>query len=134
MLEMLRNIARTWLLLSFAGLTLYVAFYAAFESKDFSLPIIGAVVAFALTISILLTLDDSQAPNGENLENMTFAGLGYVLLVRRKPLLAALVLTLFAMVLTVYYLSKLMGVAFETEGSSLTIKLPGQTIHYIPIH
>jgi hypothetical protein len=134
---MLNRIARTWLLLGFAGLVLYVAFYAAlgvdtpFKDKVFA---ILAVVSFTLTISILLALDDDQQPIEENLENMTFAGLGYVLLVRRKPLVAVLVLTLAAIGLAVYYLSKSMGVTLEAEGSSLPIKLPGQTIHYIPIH
>ena len=178
---MLERMAWTWLLLSFAGLTLYVGFYAALESEDFwshgqklcmmaktegpgkrdikrlqeiedmctakglvilyvikgmfidKVFAILAVASFALTISILLVLDD-QPRSEEQLENMTFAGLGYVLLVKRKPLVAVLVLTLVTIGLAVYYLSKSMGVTLEIEGNALTIKLPGQTIHYIPIH
>ena len=143
--EKLKKIARTWLLLSFAALTLYVAFYAAFESKDLSLTdsiksmlkdkvlAIMAVISFALTISILLALDD-QNPRDENLETMTFAGLAYVLLIRRKPLLALLVLGLVGVGLTAYYVAKLSGVTFEQEGTALTIKFPGQTVYYFPIH
>jgi hypothetical protein len=134
MLKMLKQIACTWLLLSLAGLSLYVAFHAAIESIGFSHTVILAVVSFALTISILLALDGNQKQDDEKLENMTFASLGYVLLVKRKPLLAALVLTLIVTGLTVYFLSKSMDITIQIEGSSLTIKLPGQTIHYIPIH
>ena len=36
--------------------------------------------------------------------------------------------------LTVYFLIKSMGVTLEAEGSTLTVKFPWQTIHYIPIH
>jgi hypothetical protein len=119
-LKMLRQIERfayTWLLRSFAGLTLYIAFYAAFESENLSLThaiksmlkdklfVILVVVSFALTISILLALDD-QNRRDENLETMTFAGLAYVLLVRRKPLLALLVLGLVGVGLTTYYVAK----------------------------
>src|SRR5216117_3868060 len=102
---MLKRIACTWLLLSFVGLALYVTSHATFEFKglfeSLSLAVILAVVFFALTISILLVLDDDQSRSEEKLENMTFAGLGYVLLVKRKPLLALLVLTLVATGLTV---------------------------------
>jgi hypothetical protein len=156
-LKMLRRIAYRWLILSLAGLALYVAFYAAFHplytegvdtpdlsmfkdkafvismSKDKVFAIL-AVVSFALTISIFLALDNDQVPDGGQLGNMTFAGLGYMLLVRRKPLLAALVLTLVAMGLIVYFIIKSMGVTLEAEGSTLTVKFPWQTIHYIPIH
>jgi hypothetical protein len=57
-----------------------------------------------------------------------------MLLVRRKPLLAALVLTLITMGLIVFFLIKSIGVTLEAEGSTLTVKFPWQTIHYIPIH
>src|SRR4051812_3420090 len=123
---MLRRIAYSWLILSLAGLALYVAFYAALESEDLwsygqklcmmaktegvdkqdlkllqeienkcknrgivilyiimgvfidKAFVILAVASFALTISILLALDDRQVPNGEQLEGMTFAGLAYI--------------------------------------------------------
>lgn len=143
MMKLMKRIASTWWVLSLAGFSLYLACYAAFSGFD-SIASAGIIAVlcsalgisslFALGISSLLALDAQQARDDEKVENMTLTGLAYILLVKRKPLLALLVLSLLGVGLTAYYVFKSIGVTFEAEESTLTIKLPGQTVHYFPIH
>ncbi len=92
---MVQRIARRWFLLSVAGISLYIALYAAFFGfEDIHIAGISAVLLSALGISIILALDDPHTQGNETAENIkdiTFAGLAYILLVKRKPLLALLV-------------------------------------------
>lgn len=137
---MTKRIARSWLLLTVAGIAVYLALFAVgvLDSPltKWYLPSSGiwAVALGALAVSILLALDEHPARGEENVEKMTFAGLAYVLFVKRKPLLALLVLSVAGVGLAVYYVSKSIGVTFETEGSTFSVKLPGQTVYYFPIH
>src|SRR6266542_5819443 len=130
---MVQRIARRWFLLSVAGISLYIALYAAFFGfDDIHIACISAVLLSALGISIILALDDPHTQGNETAENIkdiTFAGLAYILLVKRKPLLALLVISVVGVGLTTYYAFKSLGVTLETEGSALTIKLPGQTVY-----
>lgn len=136
---MVKRIAYFWFLLTVAGLAIYLALFAA-ELLDSPLvawyrPSNGmwAVALGTLTIAILLALDEKKPQAEHDVEKMTFAGLLYVLLFKRTPLLAILVLCLVAVGLGVYYFSRSIGVTFETEGDTLSIKLPGQTVYYFPI-
>jgi hypothetical protein len=95
---------------------------------------IWAVALASLAISVLLAADEQNTDTQVDTEKVTFAGLLYLMLVKRKPLTVLLVLGVVGVVLGSYYLSQAIGVTFETEGNSFTVKLPGATVYYFPIH
>jgi len=146
------RIARAWLLITVAGIAMYLALISAgviavptiersLLSSDFW-PVargvgtvargVGTVALWALAVAILLALDE-RSKDEEKIANMTFAGLAYVLLVKRKALLAIFVLSVVSVGLAGYYVSKWMGITLEPEGGTLSLKLPGQTVYYFPI-
>src|SRR5437660_8061747 len=95
---MIWRIARNWLLLSVAGIALYIALSLAgvvessLTAQYLPSPGISAIALGALGIAILLALDEQSDAGQEDIEKITFAGLAYILLVKRKSLLAMMVL------------------------------------------
>jgi hypothetical protein len=65
---------------------------------------------------------------------MSFARLGYVLLIQRRSLFALLLVGVAAVGVVLYYVAvSVFSVEFSGE-QGLVIKLPGQTTYYYPIH
>lgn len=131
------RIARYWCLLTASGLAAYLALavFGAFDHHTGAAMFAAAVgVALAaLTVAILLALDEEKPPEADALGRMTYAALAYVLLVKRKSLTALIVLGLASVGIGVYYAARATGVTFENEGSALSVRLPGQTVYYFPV-
>jgi Starch binding domain/Alpha amylase, catalytic domain len=97
---MIPRILRLWFLLTIAGIAIYVALFA-FGTLDSPLTSkllpsngIWGVVLGALAVSILLAIDEQSDRSDEKVDKITFAGLAYVLLVKRRALLTLLVLSI----------------------------------------
>jgi hypothetical protein len=137
---MILRIARFWILITISGVALYLALFmigtVPSPLTDRHLPSSGilAVALASLAISVLLALDEQYTDADVDVEKVTFAGLLYLILVRRKPLTVLLVLGVVGISLGTYYLAQAIGITFENEGNSFTIKLPSSTIYYFPIH
>lgn len=130
----LKAFVRFWLSFSLAGLLVYLGLFCL----GLALPKLSsgllAVAAIAAAIAILLAMDQQATENRDEPEDITFAGLAYVLLTKRLPLLALLLFGLVGTVIVAYYaLTSLLSVEF-TGDSGLVIKLPGQTVYYYPVH
>jgi hypothetical protein len=130
----LKAFVRFWLSFSLAGLLVYLGLFCL----GLALPTLStgllAVVAIAAGIAILLAVDQQAAEQRDEPEDITFAGLAYVLLTKRLPLLALLLFGLVGTVIVAYYtVTSLLSVEF-TGDSGLVIKFPGQTVYYYPVH
>jgi hypothetical protein len=131
------RLAVLWLKLTLIGFFIYVGLFLA-GVRRFSWYDLAAIGSVAGAISLLLRMDDAaEAAANENagVEKMTFAGLIYVLLTRRRTVL---VLTLFAAagsILAAYYIiTWLFVVEYQGASGTLVVRLPGQIVYYRPLH
>jgi hypothetical protein len=92
------------------------------------------VLPITFGFAILVSWDEVIRDHEERSEGLTFAGLAYRLMAKRKPLLAAWAFGVLGISILTYLLfASLFKVEYSDE-SGITIRLPGQTIFYYPIH
>jgi hypothetical protein len=95
---------------------------------------VGGAFALSFAISILLSADygrrtasvDSNPPD-------SFSGLIYRLVTEHQPILALSLITLMAVLVGTYYIFRSLF-SVEYTGSGIQIKLPGQTVYYMPVY
>lgn len=131
-----------------AGLTLQLLILALWISRPNLSYLRAASVGFlfAATISILLTIDSGkstaphemqaaefQVPAYTTQRPNTFSNLFYVLIVERPALLGLALLALGGLGASVYYIFRLL-MPVEYTGSGIQIRLPGQSVYYLPIY
>ena len=128
----LRHAITVWAGLFVCASSAYAGVYLLGFTFARPLVILSVLAAFSLALAILLAMDADEQPS-KGPENITFAGLAYILLVERKSLLALFVFVLVGIGTTAYYaFSALFSV--ESSESGIAIKLAfGRTDHYFPI-
>lgn len=105
----------------------------SFPKTSYLRPTLGAI-SLAAAVSFLLAAD---ARPGTSLAATgmpeSFSSLLYILLSERQALLGLAVLTVLGVVIGTYYVLRSLFVV-EYTGSGIQIKLPGQTVYYLPIY
>jgi hypothetical protein len=102
------RIALLWLGLASIGSLMYMGLIIA-DVRRFSWYDLAAIMSVAAAISLLLKIDGKDAGEAKDVASMTFAGLIYVLLTKRRTVLALAVFTAAGSILAAYY--------FITHGS-----------------
>jgi hypothetical protein len=128
------RIALLWLGLASIGSLMYMGLILA-DARRFSWYDLGAIMSVAAAISLLLKIDGKDAGEAEDVASMTFAGLIYVLLTKRRTVLALAVFTAAGSILAAYYfITWLFVVEYQGTSGTLVVRLPGQIVYYRPLH
>ncbi len=123
-----------WTALAAVGSLLYLGLFFA-SIRRFSWYEIAAVVAVTGAIAVLLVMDDGGAEDRDDLGNMTFGGLVYLLLTRRRAVLALSCFIGAGSIIAAYYIvTSLLVVEYQGVSGTLVVRLPGQTVYYRPLH
>jgi hypothetical protein len=119
-----------------SGIFLYAA-VVALRCFRVALPagiqLVGAVFAVSIAISILQAADAGGPPPSSLPSEMSLWGLLYVLLTQHQAVLMLSLLALLATIASVYYICRSLFMV-EYVGAGVQIKLPGQTVYYVPIY
>ncbi|HEU4885731.1 MAG TPA: hypothetical protein VFT45_26080 [Longimicrobium sp.] len=119
-----------------SGIFLY-AVAAALRCFRVPLPggasLVGAVLAVSLAISILQAADAGRTTPTTIPAGLSLWGLMYVLLTQHPAVLVLSLLAFVATIAGVYYIFRSL-LTVEYSGAGVQIKLPGQTVYYVPIY
>lgn len=96
------------------------------------LKIVYGITALSLAISILISTNREAIPSNE-INEMSIWALFYVLLAKDQPLFIFFGLGLVIIIGGIYYLINSFLTVEYTGGSGIQIRLPGQTVYYLPI-
>ena len=98
-------------------------------------PVRSVVGVFAVSsaVSVLLGADLARNPPGRGQTPGSISGLVYTLLTERQALLTLWLFATAAVAVGAYYLFRSFF-AVEYTGSGIQIRLPGQTVYYMPIY
>ena len=131
--------------LATSGLVLYALVWAAYGLRRAPVPLagrrMGTVAMLSLAAAVLLAIDARVAavgPTSGDVKGATHApdsfwGLVYALLVERGAISLLALITLAAVVATVYRVGRAL-LTVEYAGAGIQIRLPGQTVHYVPLY
>jgi hypothetical protein len=96
--------------------------------------LVCAVLGASLAVSILIAADrgDLNGLSARAIEQKSIWSLLYSLLVGHQALLLLGLITIVGVIAGVYYISRSV-LDIQYEGSGIQIRLPGQTVYYVPI-
>ncbi|MDQ5827345.1 MAG: hypothetical protein M3441_24565 [Chloroflexota bacterium] len=99
-----------------------------------TLQMLGGILAISLAISVLLAVDATvRLPTAGSQRIESLWSLLYQLLTQRQGLLILTLFTLVGVVIAGYYIFRSLF-SIRYEGAGVQIRLPGQTVYYVPIY
>jgi hypothetical protein len=122
-----------WTVLTLVGLLLYLALWVL-DLRKFAGLEVGAIACVTAALAVLLAVDKGSNDSQVDVANMMLAGCVYLLLTKHMIALGITVFAIAGGVAGAYYIiSSLASVEYQGLAGTLVVKLPGQTVYYLPL-